>query len=431
MGSKTVLGHFRACFQKSQFKRISGLVVIPALLTWVYFPGLAGPYSTGKLIVTAILGMWLAFGVTQTRRTDLLGALYLATLVVSTLVSVDLDLSVFGLQLTYCVGLLAAFVLVPFWTCSTNQDFRSLQIGLRIAGVGLALVGLAQKFGVEFVTPFPLPFGERAYSTMGSPVYAGQIAAMLLPFAVGKIELGLLCAFLWATGSRGAWLAAAVGFFYLRWPQFSPRVRFYVVSGCLSAFLLALCLRPPSDLGRACLWSAAVEAFAMRPWVGWGTGSFLIVADIWRDSAWVEAFGRSTQDHAHNAWLEALSSGGIIGFFGLVVLWYATSRTQNRIGRASLIAVAISSLVNPLPLPVKALAIMISAMGQESQPASKFISGVVKCFSLACLLAVTWLVHLDRMVIGYTRYAWSISSGQAAFKTNMIRVLRQRREFKF
>jgi O-antigen ligase len=243
------------------------------------------------------------------------------------------------------------------------QDCGGFVLGARIAGALVAIVAVLQFFGVGWVLSGPLPDYNRAYSTLGSPVYSGAFLAFCLVFA-GRFDGAVIIAGLLATVSRGAWVAAALGLAYRDWPQLTATKKRLFLYGVAIGAMFLFSFKPPSDLGRVVLWRTALEAWLARPWLGWGPGCFYEIAERWRDPAWDEAFGIASQDHAHNLFLEALATTGIIGLAGLICLLYMLWGISCRRTRAALLSVFVVGMINPLPLAVKAMCLMAGCVGR-------------------------------------------------------------------
>jgi O-antigen ligase len=390
---------------------------LPIVLSLAYGFGLAGSFSLGKLLAVSLSGLWLCLGRVYWKDSKALLA-YLLAVVVSALFSIDPWLSFWGLQGTYNTGVLCALVLVPFWVCLDSRHSDDLENGLRLAAVGVSVIGLAQLFG--FFLPQPLPLGHRVYSSIGSPIYLGAFLVMCFPFLGSRIEYGLVLACLVATGSRGALLALGLGMGYRYRNKFIARQIIWGFVGLAGAATLALVLRPPSDIGRILVWSAAWEAFKAKPIFGFGTGTYLLIAERFRNPAWDDVYGVTTQDHAHNLFLEALSTGGIATLLALCSTLYALWSKATDKTKSALLGVFVIGLLNPLPLVVKALCIALVAVNVHGEQQREFpkvaVLGVI-LFFLVC-----WLVHLDRMMGIHGQYPWSLSSVKAAILSNAVRV---------
>ena len=400
----------------------------PIFLILFYGFTLSGVYSLGKLVAVGWVGAWLAFG--GVKRIGL-PVLYLAVLTLTTITSADPWVSIWHLWGTNTCGLLAALVLVPFWACVGPGERGGIENGLRVGGLLMAVIGLLQLVPIPWLTPFPLFTGNRVYSTLGSPIYLGAVAVLCFPFMRSKIEQGLIVAVLLASGSRGAWIATALGWAYLNWDNLSPRVRTWGSILGLAGITGAFWYRPLSDLGRVVTWGAALDGFMTRPWFGWGAGNFYTVAAVFRTPAWDEAYGNTTQDHAHNLFLEAASTSGVLGLLGISVLLFSLWKNSDRIARSSLLGVFVVGMLNPLPMVAKALCLALAASSKvEEINFRKTTPLLVKGVSAISFLAVAWLIHLDRMMTFYGDVPWGFYSAKAAYYTGLIKEKIERRQFK-
>lgn len=399
-------------------------------LTLSYLPTVSGYWSLGKLMAVALGGFWLSFNSYRRDDSAMLG--YLAIVLFSAVISTDPCTSLIGLHGTYNTGALCAVVLAPYWLGVSSSYRPTLQKQVRFCSWLLAVSAALQLNG--YFVGGGLPTGERVTGTMGSPVYLGALCALFWPLC-GWRERVLLAGTLLATGSRGAWFAVAAAEVYERWPWWSPRKRLWAVVLAGAGMCAALTLRPPSDLGRVVTWAAAWEAFKAKPLFGWGVGNFYTVAEVFRNPAWVEAFGGTTQDHAHNLFLEAMATSGVIGLIALCILLYALWRYSDRTARSSLVAVGVVGFLNPLPMVVKAVALMVVASSEherlnifDSEKSPK--ARMAFALSIACGVICFWLVSLDRRVTNHGKYPWSFSSMEAAYDMGFLRFEKTRRDFK-
>lgn len=402
--------------------------VIAAVLLIFYGYSLSAHWSLGKLLIVAVGGLWLSTG--RYYRLGTWPLAYLAVLTLTSVTSRDPWLSWWGLWGTYNVGLLAALTIAPYWACVGPDDREGIERGLRVGGCIVAFVAALQMWGLVFSEDLA-DFSGRASSTLGSPVYLGAALALCYPFCRGY-EKGLVWAALLASGSRGAWLAVLAGIVYEKWPTLSRRVRYWGVVGSLAILCVAFYIRPMSDLGRVVTWRAAWDAFASRPWVGWGTGNFLMVADVFRNPAWVDAYGCTTQDHAHNFFLEALATSGLFGALTLggflFTIWRSAPKRDHR---AALIGVGLTGLLNPLPLVVKALCLALAASNlDDKREISESSARLCKCFFVAIFLTVLCLVSWDRLMTFYGDVPWCFSSQDAAYWAGILKEKAQRSMFK-
>lgn len=404
---------------------------IPVILTLFYGWGLVGPYSLGKAVMVGLVGLWLSLGQLY-ERDYRLPLVYAACLVIAGVFGQDHLITLTGLWGTYNLGLVPALSLFPVLTGLGPVDKPGLVRGIRIAAVLMALYGLLQKFVAwpvdSFFLPFELPAGERVYSTIGSPVYAGAMVALFFPFG-NKWESGILLLFLWATGSRGAYLAVGCSTIYYHWPHISHRWRFYGLLALLVGMIGTMTYRPPSDLGRLVTWSAAWDGFKLKPWLGWGPGNYIMLAALLRNPVWDEAYGATTQDHAHNLFLEAGATGGILGLIGLACLLAYCWKIEDRKTKSALLGFFIVGMLNPLPLIGKFLALAIVAV--EKPGKLKSSSTIVKSISIFCLVIISLLLFADILIKQHGQYPWSFSSEKAAYGTGLFKEPPTRQQYKF
>ncbi len=397
----------------------------PIVIAAAYIPAFAACYSLAKLAAIAVIGLLLALHRRPGHRVeDRFGLAYLAVIAFGAVIGVDARLSAIGLHGTYGTGLLEALVLVPLWLYLRREDFADLRTGVRWSAAFVALLALAQRGGIEALTPFPLANGYRADSALGNPVYSGAWLAMSLVFARRPIERATILAGLWATGSRGAWVAALAAETYRIWPELSSRSKLWLFGAAAALLAFALHIRPLSDIGRLVVWKCVAQAAPMKPWLGWGTGSFVAVAEICRDAEWAEAFGITTQDHAHNLLLEALISNGLIGVIATMGLCLALWMARRQTVRAAVLAAGVVSLLNPLALPLKALLVALAASAIPSQsPKSHTFERLSLGLAAFCFVAVGWIVHLDRMIMRYGKVPFLKAPVFAALDAGLLRVV--------
>jgi hypothetical protein len=404
------------------------MLIIPPFLIAFFGLGMGAPFALGKYLAVALAGIWLALGQTY-RKAYQWPLAYLVVAVITTIGSTDIWTSIWGLWGTYTTGLLAALVLIPFYACVSSDDRPALELGLRLGAYVLIAGAVLQCAG--YFDKYLSSMGGRLYSTMGSPIYLGAVIALCFPF-VGKWEKGALLVLLIATRSRGAWLAVAAGIFYENSYRLTRR---QIIWSCVSVsvlFVAALHMRPGSDIGRVLVWDAAVQAFKQKPWLGWGYGNFYTVAAVLRNPTWEEIYGSTTQDHAHNIFLESLSCSGVIGLAALCGMLYHFFSCADRTARSALIGFGIVALLEPMSQVAKAIALMICASCQKPEISfSKSEGRGVKGFSLLCLALIFLLAHWDQIFYRYAKYPWSVSSKNAEIYAGLLRPIFSRQQFKF
>jgi O-antigen ligase len=342
-------------------------------------------FGPSEAVLLAMLGAWLlrvmAFQRTLLRGAPLMWAigLYLGAIVLSLWPASDMTAAFKRLAKWIEFALLYLFV-------AREVDGRGRQalVGvLLLAGIFQGALGIYQFMRRKGPEAFFL-FGRyaRAYGTFAQPNPFGGYMGLLLPLAYAACfglwrkawttrDLSLLA--LWSIAaaatvvlfaalimswSRGALLGfvgglALVGFGLGRraWPL--------LLAGALVVLFLAPYLIPLlpaglvrrfSDLARylgrdltavqitdanfsiierVAHWQAAWRMFALRPWLGVGTGQYATAYASVALPRWQDPLG-----HAHNYYLHVLAEGGLLGLAGYLVLlvsavvgvWHRTAR---------------------------------------------------------------------------------------------------------
>ena len=211
--------------------------------------------------------------------------------------------------------------------------------------IGLALLGrsLLQSQSIETVGTSP----RRRRGRRSRRDTSDDWLTLWRLFWITTIALDLWMLTLSAT--RGASIGLAVGLLaaavgYLLWGQKGRlKVASGVVVGAVLALVLALAIArgtgalvpdPNSDTligrlvnlglddksvkGRVVSWSAGLEGFAARPFLGWGPDNYIV--------AWARYFKHDpavtqTFDQAHNKPLEELTTKGALGFLSYIAIW--------------------------------------------------------------------------------------------------------------
>jgi O-antigen ligase len=178
------------------------------------------------------------------------------------------------------------------------------------AGWVAAIHALVQVAGWDH-TIRGLPDGNRAIAMVGSPTDLGALFVVLL--VAQRNPLFLIG--LWATGSRGAWLGAAVSLLPVR-----LRPLGFVLAAGVSLFGV-LHGSSLSDRFRVEIWRTAVQDFH---WLGTGPATFGRSFLYYRTIGTEDEFSaRRATFHAHNSVLEAAVTRGIPGLLGLLAFLVA------------------------------------------------------------------------------------------------------------
>jgi O-antigen ligase/tetratricopeptide (TPR) repeat protein len=224
---------------------------------------------------------------------------------------------------------------------------------LRAAAVGLALscaYALVQALGqdpVRWAQTWEYRGWVRPFGTQGNPNYLAGHAVMVLPIVLWQARraaearrggavlagaaLALLAAFAVVVSlSRGALVAGVLAVLVLlgSWRTRVPRRRalallLALASACLLVFfgpdnrlrtaLLGRLHEPLHSPGRWPIWKGAVRLFASHPWAGSGLDTFGLAWPGVRTPEYWEVEWGFMPGKAHNDFLQALATQGVLG----------------------------------------------------------------------------------------------------------------------
>jgi O-antigen ligase len=407
------------------------LVGLVALSPVVFWHGLIEPFEAAKSTFTqwtALALLALAAAATSGRSWSSIreyvaglfgGWIGLAVLsgVMSALLSTALSLSpltsLLGAPDSH-MGLLSALALAVLFAASravcAEQAASEQVLGAAVAGLalscGYALVQVLGADPVRWATTWQYRSWPRPSGTQGHPNYLAGHAVMVLPVVLwticrgierrlrGQVLAGAILVVLTAATvavcfSRGALLAGglAVALVLVGWRKGLPR-RSLPAAVLLVLCLLALCCLDPrfrtalaarlhaplSSPGRWPIWQGAVHLFLDHPWAGSGLDTFGLVWPAVRTPEYWEVEGGFLPGKAHNDFLQALATQGIVGavawamlpcalLAGLGRLWRREeSRAWAAVLAGSAVAYYVQNLVGFAVASTAALLAVIAGM---------------------------------------------------------------------
>jgi len=235
---------------------------------------------------------------------------------------------------------------------------RRIIMATALSGFLVAVYGVLQVLNIDFVTWPEEPYlTHRALSSLGQPNFLASWLLLVIPlaaylfltsrrflikfvwFLVGLIQI--ICLFF--TGSRGGlvafFLTSLIFLIYLfitaDWPRrkkiFISLV--FIAAGIISLFCLdyfsegrlrELKNRDYGSLGaRISFYQAAADAISNKPWLGYGLeNSAEVFIKYYRPEWGVYGDVNQSPDRAHNLFLDILLSGGAVGLFLFLILYY-------------------------------------------------------------------------------------------------------------
>ena len=265
-----------------------------------YVPGVTGAYIATQWPVLSILlpfALWRSGPVTPFHWLGLLFIAYATARVAYSPIPQD---GVYGLWLICIRGL-------SFWLGSTLDDLRGLYAGLAAGAAVSSAIAVLEACGYSLV----------AHATPGAGLYVNSVAQGLV---LSLIAVALVSERMWLwvppllpgimlSGSRGAWLALAVGLA----SKYVRGVWIFIGLGAFGIFLLSRSFGSSDEL-RLFIWNAAAHNLT---WLGWGPGAFF---------SWVLWYDNNAlyPEYAHNDALQLAFEYGTaaivpIGIFAFVL----------------------------------------------------------------------------------------------------------------
>jgi len=336
---------------------VIGLGDLPLLYDYVELPRFVVTW-VGVLVAATLwcVGAWKRGGTVRFDLTlGLLGGVA-GLVVVATVVSSDPAFSVLG-QSERLEGLLtyvgyALLYAIGLQVLGTREGLRVVALAVVGGGLVNALYGLAQFAGLDPASHLVANPGfdlKRAFATFNNPNFLAGLLVLALPLALvlalrasdSRAKLGwwaasaVFGAALIATGTRGAWLGAAVQVVALAIatrrkavkPARIDRIAVLVLVALAMAFVGASLGRSgetnflerlrgasahASADQRVQIWAAAGSAVAERPAFGYGPDAFLAAFRMHRPESYATQFGdTSTTNNAHSWPLQVAATVGI------------------------------------------------------------------------------------------------------------------------
>lgn len=300
------------------------------IVSLCYIPGVTGAYIATQWPVLSILlplALWRHGPFTWLHAIGLAFVLYAAVHLVSVPLFLD---AVWGLWLLCMMAL-------SFWLGSTLGDLRPLYRGLAIGASVSSIIGMFQHFGMPIVSRV----SENPAGLYVNSVVQGMVLALVIVALVSErmwLWVPLLLPGFLLSGSRGAWLALAVGLL-------SVYVRRAWVFGLLGIVGLALLLRVQpnsSDQLRLLIWNDALHF--LTP-LGWGPGSFFSWLVPFRDTL-------ITPEYAHNDAIQLVFEYGVAAIVPIGLFGFVLTRTKEREWPVFVTFITLGCYSMPLWVPI-------------------------------------------------------------------------------
>jgi len=388
------------------------IMLTPLLIPW--HSGLQVSLTCWQWILTAIIPLILWKREIQYKGLATWAAcLYLAACCVSTITGLDLFSSIFGLFGTHRGGLLQTGLLfLIFHLSRKDDDFR---LGLSRVGLVCSLFCIVQYLGMFFFS-WAAPFGSKSWGLFGSPVFSGAILAACMVAirtegSKNRIIL-ILCAIgLYLTETRGPWVAVFVGLCAVHLKKKYAISIFIIASIAVMAFIY----RPGAgqkEVGRQLAIELSLKGFKKRPIQGTGGDQFAFLYLSMPpkfSKKWKETYTVHFQDHAHNSFVEVLTSQGVLGAVPALILLLMILNCLESWRLGVFLSLLFYSLLNPLCLPAKAIMALTAGSGIKGQ-------GIRRVWAVSIFLILPPLWHYSqeiqlREIGGQNRFNAAVNLG--------------------
>jgi hypothetical protein len=309
------------------------------IVSLCYVPGVTGAHIATQWPVLSVLlplALWRSGSMTVLHWLGVAFLTYAAARIASAPLVFD---AVFGFWLLCIMAL-------SFWLGSTLHDLRGLYKGLALGVSVSSVIAVLQYFGLS---PVPYASSNPAGLFINS-VSLGLISALLIVALASErmwlLVLPLLPG-LMLSGSRGAWLALAIGL----WATIFRSAWVLAAVGFAGVFFLFTLQPSSSDETRLIIWTAAANNLT---WLGWGPGAFY---------SWVVPFRGSLlyPEYAHNDALQLAFEYGVAAVLPIGIFGCLLTRT-NESEWPLFVAFAVAGCYSmPLWVPVASFLVCVAA----------------------------------------------------------------------
>ncbi len=352
-----------------------GLILAPGAL--FYFD------ITPKLVVLlagagllCLLGTWP----TTRNRLSLLLLLSVLSLVLSTALSANPSLSLYG-STWRRYGLVAQVaIFLVAWFVSRTPDKRTIAAGISVAGTISAIYGIAQYFGWDPILPAAAyHVGEGVWTIVRPPGTLGYVSYFATWLLIcGFVSLSLktrlayaAAALCWTamllTGTRAALAGLAAGlllWLYRRGFRVPRRIAAAAAAllVCAAAFYLSPAgqnlrsrtrwfIEDPWGGARPRLWRDSLRMAAHRPAAGYGPETFTAAFPHYESKELARAYPDFSHESPHNIFLDALVSEGLPGLLCLIALCALGLRAEDPWLAAALAAAIVAQQFTVFTIP--------------------------------------------------------------------------------
>lgn len=284
-------------------------IFIFCLLPLIYFPIGDGMELPKVLIFICVTFMYLGISVkiltypiryVKLIRLDWWLLMYVVVNIASGLVNSTSNLSLYGQYYRY-EGIVTLLGLVAiYWLSSTEKNVKDGDWSKIFTGAVL----------VTTTSMLLRLTADRWSGNLGNPNFAGEYLA-LVGAGTSLVWSAVSFGAIYFTGSRTA-ILAAIGIWLLKNTKHKWQTVAVVILGLVGVVTISSNRQVSHFDNRIIIWQKSMEAASSRPILGWGRENF---ADAFQSTLQPNDFDLKSirVDKAHNEWLEALVTTGVLG----------------------------------------------------------------------------------------------------------------------
>jgi putative inorganic carbon (HCO3(-)) transporter len=295
--------------------------------------------------------------------------IFIVILVLSTLKSINPERSFWG-TMERMEGLLTPLHLFVFFVVLVGvfrerKDWLNFLRFAVLLSIPIGITAIIQKMGIFYFYGTTSPTSPRITATLGNAVFYGSYLVLTIFLAIFLAVLeekkGLRVLFwiitilnailLLLTGTRGAWIGMAVGFFLLlNWLIFFAKISeekrkkvlfltfFFLLFFSLFILFSKLGYLPGTNFfyrfeelfdilanfkeSRFFVWKLAIDAWRKNPLRGYGPESFSYIFDTNYKASFIEMIPEGEfYDRSHNQIIDILFSNGIFGLMSYLAIF--------------------------------------------------------------------------------------------------------------
>lgn len=376
-----------------------------------FTPFLIAPYTSDGIgfpktifiiaMTLLIVGIWVLYEKDKGRQIRSMNfvlksaILYLILIYTSTIFSIDILNSIFGItNRGESVLLQSCYVLLFLFSTQYLKFDRKTINALIISGVVMSTIGVLQFFKVIYVESYSFPWGDFAspFGTLSNPNYLGAYLTIILPISIYMyfsnkswkyyFSSCLIFAVALMSRTRGAWLGMSIAMvilivFFVRDSKKRKKVEVLIMTFASIIFALNLLMNGiiisrvlsiifdfkqvaapagpagspgPDDAAgsyRIFTWKRVVMAIPRNPLVGVGMGNLRYIFETYfsNDLVVVREQGVAAFQRAHNEFIHIAATTGIPSLIVYIAFLFGVAKNSISRIRSNPISIALTASI--------------------------------------------------------------------------------------